>query len=103
MSHRVDWATIDWEDLNARLLLVAAKKLKRLFWRGMRSGAPPGGKTAEDFVQDAIAKTLEGRRVWNGDCSLFEHLVGIISGDINHWVMSAENRRTVRADENVIL
>jgi DNA-directed RNA polymerase specialized sigma24 family protein len=99
MSHHVDWTMIDWEDLHPRLLLVATKKLKRLFWRG---GAIPGGKTADDFVQDAIAKTLEWRRPWNGDCTLFKHLVGIISGDISHWVMSAENRRTVRSDEKVI-
>ena len=98
----VDWSLIDWEDLYKRLLLVAAYKLKRLSWRGLRSGAIPGGKTADDFVQDAIVKAIEGRRLWKQhECSLFQHLSGIISGDINHLVMSTENKRTVLAEENI--
>jgi hypothetical protein len=104
MSDIVDWNEVDWDDLYPRVIVVAANKLRRLSWRGKRFGPVPGGKTAEDFVHDAIAKTLGGQREWKGEqhCSLFKHLVGIISSEISHLVTSPENRRTLQADENVI-
>lgn len=98
-----DWTQIDWSDLYPRLLLFTASKLKRLHWRGRRSGPVPGAKTAKDFVQEAILKTISGERRWNRSYSLFEHLIGVISSEISHLVESMDNRRTLQADENIIL
>jgi hypothetical protein len=89
----VDWTQVDWEDLMPRLLLLAASRLSRLRWRGTRSGAPSIAD-AEDFVSEAITKTMGGVRVWNRDtCSLFQHLQGVIVSDINHAAESWDNRR----------
>jgi len=54
-----------------------------------------------DFVQDAIVKTISGQHVWNPDKSLFDHLIGVISGDIWRLAVSKENK-TTRPDDNVI-
>jgi hypothetical protein len=103
MPSHIDWTTIDWADLYPRLLLVAAGKLNRLNWRGQRSGAIPGGKTAADIVQDAIVKTMSGQRAWKEQQnSLFDHLAGVISSEISHLVESRENRATLRVDENIV-
>ena len=103
MSNNFDWAKIDWNDVYPRALLIAAGKLQRLSWRGQPFGAIPGGKTAKDIVQSAIVKTISGERTWDGKKSLLEHLAGVISSEISHMVRSAENRKTIREDENVHL
>ena len=41
--------------------------------------------------------------MWNRDYSLFDHLAGVISSDISQLVNSAENKRTVPADDEKIL
>jgi hypothetical protein len=90
----VDWTQVDWEDLMPRLLLLAVSRLSRLRWRGLRSGTSSIAD-AEDFVSEAINKTMEDVRVWNcNTCSLFEHLRGVILSDINHAAESWDNRRT---------
>jgi hypothetical protein len=89
----VDWTQVEWNDLMPRLLLLAASRLSRLRWRGMRAGAPSIAD-AEDFVSEAITKTMEEVRVWNREtCSLFQHLRGVIVSDINHAAESWDNRR----------
>jgi hypothetical protein len=103
MSGPIDWTQVDWKDLYPRLLYLAALKLRRLRWRGKPSGPVPGGKTAKDIVHDAIAKTMSGQRTWNRDHSLFDHLAGVISSDISQLVNSAENKWTLRADDEKIL
>jgi hypothetical protein len=95
-SHRtpaaVDWAAQDWEDLMPRLLLLAVARLARL------RGVMPGAGEAEDFVNDAISKTMAGVRVWNqATCTLFQHLAGVVVSDISHCLTSTERRLTVRA------
>jgi hypothetical protein len=93
----VDWQAQDWEDLVPRLLLLAVSRLRRLRWRGDRAGVPPGGPEAEDFVNDAISKTMAGVRAWDAAaCTLFQHLAGVIVSDISHAVGSVENRSTLR-------
>ena len=48
---------------------------------------------AEDFVHDAITKTMSGVRVWNREaCTLFQHLAGVIVSDISHSSASLESR-----------
>jgi hypothetical protein len=89
----IDWTGIDWQDLYPRLMLVAGTKLKRLSWRGRRFGAIPGAATSKDIVHDAIVKTISGQRVWNREVPLLHHLVGVISSEVSHLAMSADNRR----------
>jgi len=93
----IDWQAQDWDDLVPRLLLLAISRLQRMTWRGQRRGPPPGASEAEDFVNDAISKTIAGVRIWNPEaCTLFQHLAGVIVSDISHAAESMENRTTVR-------
>ena len=92
----IDWAVQDWDDLVPRLLLLAVSRLYRMTWRGRRGEAPPGAAEAEDYVNDAISKTISGVRVWNpGNCTLFQHLAGVIVSDVSHAATSTENRTTM--------
>jgi hypothetical protein len=93
----IDWQAQDWDDLVPRLLLLAVSRLQRMTWRGQRRGPPPGAAEAEDFVNDAISKTIAGVRIWNPQaCTLFQHLAGVIVSDISHAAGSMENRSTLR-------
>jgi DNA-directed RNA polymerase specialized sigma24 family protein len=83
------WSALDWDDLMPRLLLLASSRLAR------RHGGAPSMVEAEDFVQDAITKTMAGVRVWNREvCTLFQHLAGVIVSDISHSKNSSESRLT---------
>lgn len=97
MSGRgIDWAAQDWDDLVPRLMLLAVSRLYRMTWRGRAGEAPPGAAEAEDFVNDAISKTISGVRVWNpNNCTLFQHLAGVVVSDIGHAARSVENRSTL--------
>lgn len=91
----IDWTRQDWDDLVPRLLLLAVSRLYRMTWRGRRGESPPGAAEAQDYVNDAIAKTISGVRLWNPDnCSLFQHLAGVVVSDIGHAATSTENRTT---------
>lgn len=93
-----DWATQNWDDLVPRLLLLAVSRLYRMTWRGRRGETPPGAAEAEDYVNDAISKTISGVRAWNpGNCTLFQHLAGVIVSDVSHAATSTENRTTMAA------
>ena len=93
----IDWQAQDWDDLVPRLLLLAVSRLQRMTWRGQRRGPAPGAAEAEDFVNDAISKTIAGVRIWNPQaCTLFQHLAGVIVSDISHAAESQENRTTLR-------
>lgn len=92
----IDWTAQDWDDLVPRLMLLAVSRLHRMSWRGRAGAAPPGATEAQDLVQDAISKTLSGVRVWRPhNCTLFQHLAGVVVSDIGHLARSAENRSTV--------
>lgn len=91
----IDWGKQDWDDLVPRLLLLAVSRLYRMTWRGRRGESPPGAAEAQDYVNDAIAKTIAGVRIWNPDnCTLFQHLAGVVVSDISHAATSTENRST---------
>ncbi len=93
----VSWESLPWHELIPRLLLYTAYRTSRKYWRGEESGSIASGKTVEDFVQQAIEKTLNGTRRWNpASFSLFEHLKSIIDSDVSHTASSYENRRFVR-------
>jgi hypothetical protein len=86
----VDWAVQDWNALNKRLFLVTIWRLRRL-----RCTVPRQAE-AEDLVNDAITKTIAGVRIWNPEnCTLYQHLVGVIFSDISHAADSSENHLTV--------
>jgi len=92
----INWTAQDWDDLVPRLMLLAVSRLYRMTWRGRSGEAPPGAAEAEDFVHDAISKTISGVRIWNPDhCTLFRHLAGVVVSDIGHMARSAENRSTL--------
>jgi hypothetical protein len=74
-----------------RLLLLAGSRLAR--WRSRTVNF----EEAEDFVHDAIAKTMSGVRVWKREaCDLFHHLAGVIVSDMSHSSASLESRMIAR-------
>jgi DNA-directed RNA polymerase specialized sigma24 family protein len=73
-----------------RLMLLASCRLAR-------RGRAPTMAEAEDFVHDAITKTMAGVRLWNRRaCTLFEHLAGVIVSDISHSSAALERRVIAR-------
>ena len=82
-----------------RLLAIAHSKIAPLSWKGKKRGAIPGGAQAEDFVSQAIEKTITGTRCFapadGSDIkgSLFFHLDSVIDSLISHACESAENRK----------
>lgn len=94
----VVWSAVDWDDVVPRLLLLAMSRLSRMTWRGRRDAVLPGAAEAEDFVNDAITKTIAGVRVWSKEnCTLFQHLAGVVVSDISHAAEAAENKLTLSA------
>jgi hypothetical protein len=102
MPSGIDWSRTDLGAIYPKLVLFAYGKLTKLSWRGAYYGHVPGGMTAKDFVHQAIEKTEEGIRLWNREISLYRHLCGIISSDINHLADSLENKLTEISDDNVV-
>jgi hypothetical protein len=89
-----DWMAQDWDDLMPRLHLFAIRRLARTTWYGRRGSRL--SDAAGDFVQDAIAKTIGGVRVWDrATCTLFQHLAWVIVSDISHAPRSSKSRLTV--------
>src|SRR4051794_19466383 len=76
-----DFREVDWNDLYPRLLAVARGRMGRLRWRGGRSPTAPMAAQAEDFVQTAIRKAMDGLRSYDPTKSLFINLCQIISSD----------------------
>lgn len=61
---------------HAKLMVIA-----RGFARNRLRGAAIG---PEDLVQDAIVKTLDGRRCWNRRVSIIKHLDRVMESDSGH-------------------
>ena len=59
-----------------KLMIIARSFTKRRLY-----GAVVG---ADDLLQDAIAKTLAGRRRWNRDVSIVRHLDRVMESDSGH-------------------
>lgn len=72
----------------AKLMMIA-----RGFARNRRCGAAVG---PEDLVQDAIVKTLDGRRRWNRRVSIIKHLDRVMESDSGHV---AEQRAAHGSDQ----
>ena len=91
-----DWTQQKWDELVPRLLLLATSRLGHMSWRGCPRGGLPGTIEPADLVNEAIAKTIAGVRLWHPEaCSLFKHLASIIVQDVSHAANSSENRLTL--------
>jgi len=53
---------------------------------------------AEDLLQEALGKTLEGTRKWNRKVSFFQHLIGSMSSIAQNWCKKGSHE-TPLADE----
>jgi hypothetical protein len=94
MPEPTDWNEVNWSELYPRLLLVAARKLKRLNWNFEKSAA--------DFVQESIRKTISQIRPWNHrTVTLYAHLCGVISSEISNAVNSMDNK-FVESSSNIV-
>jgi DNA-directed RNA polymerase specialized sigma24 family protein len=84
-----------WEDIVVDLLMHAHRRMRRLIWQGSR-GASPDGWQAEDVVQEAIAKFIDGSREWNRRRypSLLKFLSAVVDSEIGHRVQSSTNRKS---------
>ena len=98
MAETHNWESQNWQDLVPRLLLYTRGILARKVWYGLWAGPPPAGKEAEDFVMEAIKRTISGRRQWRQDVDLYWHLVGVIRSLVYHAGNEVENLRTNRLD-----
>lgn len=85
------------QQLWARLVLFADDSVKRHYWHGILGGPAVSGTTGEDYLQDAVMKTLKGVRRWQPEnCSLEQHLRGAIKSAVNHDSEELENRLVLR-------
>jgi hypothetical protein len=80
-----------------KLLLYADISIRQHIWHGVLGGLPLHGNSAGDYLQDALTKTLTGKRKWKpANCSLEQHLKGVLDSDINHDSMRPMNQRILR-------
>lgn len=85
------------QSLWKRLWLYADILVRQHIWHGVLGGLPLHGKSAEDYLQEAVVKTLTGKRKWNpANCPLEQHLRGVLDSDINHDSMRVMNQRIIR-------
>lgn len=87
------------QELWKRLVLHAEILVKNHSWHGVLGGPPLKGNAAEDYANEAVLRTLNGRRAWKPEnCSLRQHLKGAIDSIINHESEKGENTSTSRED-----
>ncbi len=84
----------DWKGLRPRLVLHADNQIKRYWWKGAKARNCPEGRTAGDYVTQAMEKVYQGKRNWEPQkLSLFTILAGVISSDVSHDAECLENQR----------
>lgn len=99
----IDWSAQDWEDFIPRLLRLAARRLSLLAWQNVEIDDRSGSYQPEDFVNDAVEKTISGVRKWRPSrCTLFEHLAGVVASSISH-AAEAHGRHFTLVVENTFL
>jgi DNA-directed RNA polymerase specialized sigma24 family protein len=83
-----------WNDIVDRLVVHADRKMRRLVWRNLRGGDPPGGEEPTDIVQSVIEKVITGTRKWNPakHPDLLSYLQDQVDSEISNLVRSFENR-----------
>lgn len=83
-----------WREITSLLTLYAHKKMARLYWRGLRpsqGGKVPGGIGPEDIAQEAILRTIDGRRTLNLKNGFFGFLCSTVDSLVYHLVHGDEN------------
>lgn len=64
------------------------------WWRVQAIGKAARGNKREDLLQEAIVRTLDGRRTWNRSAVDFiGHLIGVMRSIASEWVESLEAER----------
>lgn len=89
----------------AKLLYFAEKEVRFRSW-STADGSMPGGKTATDVLDDAIASILaepgtKGRRRVPDDIEIGKAIMAIIRSKTNHAWESAENQTRIAASEDL--
>jgi DNA-directed RNA polymerase specialized sigma24 family protein len=90
-------AVADWKEMTPRLQYFADNLIRGCIWRGLRVQAASGAKvcveglSADDFVQEAIERLINGRRHYNHQVTLEQNLKGIIRSTI--WSLSKSSGR----------
>lgn len=91
-------AAADWKQLTPRLMYYADSLIRRCAWRGLPVTATSQMKlsvesfSADDFVQEAIDRLLNGQRRYNYDNGLEQNLRGIIRSII--WSLNKSSHRS---------
>lgn len=79
-----------WRKILNRLTLYAQRKFFRLGWKNKDGYRSPNGQGPEDIASEAIARTIENRRVYNPHrCPVFEQFLrGGVDSIISHMIDS---------------
>ncbi|MCD4781159.1 MAG: hypothetical protein K8S27_11530 [Candidatus Omnitrophica bacterium] len=83
-----------WEVIIPRLLRYALYKIRYYKPHQVVGQEILAGKTAEDYVMEAIIKVYQGERRWDPEHipDLQYYLVGVLRSDLGHHAVSLENR-----------
>lgn len=103
-----DMSDAEVTELVEYLTDYALRKMRKLFWRGVRFSGPraargqlsaAGGISPEDLAVEAIERFLDGRRAWDQEEApdFRRFLRGAIDSMVSHLVKSAENCATREA------
>lgn len=79
-------------DLLDRATAYASRLIKGNSWRGAHGGVLPDGNSAQDLVQRAFEKILNGAK-WDEEKDFGMVLCGIIRGTVKNLVNSWENQK----------
>jgi len=73
------------------------------YFRGRRLGPARFGLDPEDLIQQALVKTLDGRRSWNkAGVDFVGHLMGAISSDVSHHGEQVEANPAIRTEADLL-
>lgn len=98
-------ANADWKVLTPKLENYADSVLLRYLWRGFRLGIGlrgqllAAGKSADDFVMEAINALLNGPREYNFELSLERNLQRTIESNIWNWKKRSDRQSLVDHEE----
>lgn len=87
----------DWESIYLKLIAHARCLAQSRYWRSGNKLDLANGCTAEDLVNEAIARVYEGRRNWDPEKNpdLFDFLKeSVLSSMFNELATSADNTKT---------
>jgi len=90
----------DWELISSKLLKYTKAKINQIHWY-TGHGEAPKGIQAEDIVQEAIYKVLNGERRWNPQQypDLLTFLKSIIRSEISHLLKSWDHQHVISTEK----